>query len=52
MQNSLQIEPPALEIDELADKKLDEGLDPQRMVNYQVEEEMKRLILHKINLQG
>ena len=51
IQHPLQIEPQALEIGELVDKKLGKGLVPQQVVKHQVEEEMEHLLL-KHHLQG
>ena len=51
IQNPLQIEPQALEIGELVDKKLGKELVLQQVVKHQVEEEMEHLLL-KHHLQG
>ena len=52
IQNPLQIEPQALEIGELVDKKPGEALVLQPILKHQVEEEMERLIPLRHLLQG
>ena len=52
IQNPLQIEPQALVIGELVDKKLGEALVLQPILKHQVEEEMEHLIPLRNLLQG